>query len=275
MGNEIIRAEQFGDEQNTGMIAISYENDRPTVLGRDLHEKLGIKSRYNDWFARMCEYGFAENEDYILLTQKRVTNNPKNPETTYTDHQLTLDMAKQICMIQRTDEGRRYREYFLDIERRWNDPQAAMARSLLYASRQIESITSALNAANAQLEEAKPKIVFADSVQTSKTSILVGDLSKLLRQNGVLMGQKRLFTWLREHGYLIKGGESYNMPTQRSMEAQLFEIKESSVSNPDGSIRVTKTPKVTGKGQIYFVNLFLRDLEKSAEVEETETSIRS
>lgn len=273
MSNEIIRAEQLGDEQNTGMIAISYENDRPTVLGRDLHEKLGIKSRYNDWLARMCEYGFAENEDYIAITQKKVT--AQGNETTYTDHQLTLDMAKQICMIQRTDEGRRYREYFLDIERRRNDPQAVMARSLLYASRQIESITSALNAVNAQLEEAKPKIVFADSVQTSKASILVGDLSKLLRQNGVLMGQKRLFTWLREHGYLIKGGESHNMPTQRSMEAQLFEIKESSVSNPDGSIRVTKTPKVTGKGQIYFVNLFLRDLEKSAEVEEAETSTRS
>lgn len=275
MSNEITRTEQLDNEQNVGMIEVNYDNDRPTVLGRDLHERLNIKTRYNDWFTRMCEYGFAENEDYVLLTQKRVTNNPKNPETTYTDHQLTLDMAKQICMIQRTDEGRRYREYFLDIERKWNDPQAVMARSLLYANRQLESITSALNAANAELEAAKPKVIFADSVQASRTSILVGDLSKLLRQNGVLMGQKRLLAWLREHGYLIKGCESYNMPTQRSMEAQLFEVKESSVSNADGSIRVTRTPKVTGKGQVYFVNLFLRDLEKSAAAEGAEISLKS
>lgn len=105
--------------------------------------------------------------------------------------------------------------------------------------------------------EAKPKVIFADGVCASKTSILIGDLAKLIRQNGVGVGQKRLFAWLRENGYLMKSGESYNMPTQRSMEAKWFEIKESSVLNPDGSIRVTKTPKVTGKGQVYFVNMFL------------------
>lgn len=108
-----------------------------------------------------------------------------------------------------------------------------------------------------ELDEAKPKVIFADGVCASKTSILIGDLAKLIRQNGVEVGQKRLFAWLRENGYLMKSGESYNMPTQRSMEAKWFEIKESSVLNPDGSIRVTKTPKVTGKGQVYFVNMFL------------------
>lgn len=108
-----------------------------------------------------------------------------------------------------------------------------------------------------ELDEAKPKVIFADGVCASKTSILIGDLAKLIRQNGVEVGQKRLFAWLRENGYLMKSGESCNMPTQRSMEAKWFEIKESSVLNPDGSIRVTKTPKVTGKGQVYFVNMFL------------------
>lgn len=108
-----------------------------------------------------------------------------------------------------------------------------------------------------ELDEAKPKVIFADGVCASKTSILIGDLAKLIRQNGVEVGQKRLFAWLRENGHLMKSGESYNMPTQRSMEAKWFEIKESSVLNPDGSIRVTKTPKVTGKGQVYFVNMFL------------------
>lgn len=114
------------------------------------------------------------------------------------------------------------------------------------------------NAAQAQQIAADaPKVVFANAVATSKSSILVGDLAKLLRQNGIEMGQKRLFTWLRDNGYLMKRGESYNMPTQQSMERGLFEIKEGSVANPDGSIRVTRTVKCTGKGQQYFVNLFL------------------
>lgn len=121
------------------------------------------------------------------------------------------------------------------------------------------------NAAQAQQIAADaPKVVFANAVATSKSSILVGDLAKLLRQNGIEMGQKRLFAWLRDNGYLMKRGESYNMPTQQSMERGLFEIKEGSVANPDGSIRVTRTVKCTGKGQQYFVNLFLSKASDNA-----------
>lgn len=105
-----------------------------------------------------------------------------------------------------------------------------------------------------------PKVIFAESVSVSHTSILVGDLAKLLRQNGIQMGQNRLFDWLRYKGYLIKSGSSRNMPTQRSMELGLFEIKERTINNPDGSVRITRTPKVTGKGQIYFANLFLTEV---------------
>ena len=103
----------------------------------------------------------------------------------------------------------------------------------------------------------KPKVLFAEAVETAKTSILIGDLAKLIKQNGVDIGQKRLFEWLRNNGYLIKGGSSKNMPTQRSMEMGLFEVKESTIVNPDGSVRVTKTTKVSGKGQKYFINKFL------------------
>ena len=107
------------------------------------------------------------------------------------------------------------------------------------------------------IQRMQPKEIFADAVATSKTSILVGELAKMIKQNGVDMGQNRLFEWLRQKGYLIKGGSDKNMPTQKSMELGLFEIKESVVSNPDGSMRTTKTPKVTGKGQQYFINKFL------------------
>lgn len=107
------------------------------------------------------------------------------------------------------------------------------------------------------IQEMKPKALFADAVATADASILIGDLAKLIKQNGHDIGQKRLFEWLRNHDYLIKSGNSKNMPTQKSMELKLFEIKERTINNPDGSVRITKTTKVTGKGQQYFINKFL------------------
>ena len=109
----------------------------------------------------------------------------------------------------------------------------------------------------AQVEQDKPKVLFARAVETAHTSILIGDLAKILKQNGVQTGQKRLFEQLRQDGYLIKGGNSHNMPTQRAMEMGLFEVKESTVNNPDGSIRINRTTKVTGKGQTYFINKYM------------------
>lgn len=110
---------------------------------------------------------------------------------------------------------------------------------------------------SAQLKEQAPKVLFANAVETAHNSILIGDLAKIIRQNGVDIGQKRLFEWLRQNGYLIKGGQSKNMPTQKAMDMNLFEVKESTVNNPDGSVRITRTTKVTGKGQTYFVKKFL------------------
>ena len=130
--------------------------------------------------------------------------------------------------------------------------QELMAKALIEAQ-------SVLAAKDKQIEEMKPKVVFADAVATSHTSILVGELAKILKQNGIDMGQKRLFAWLREKGYLIKRqGTDYNMPTQKAMDLGLFEIKEGSYVNGSGVNITTKTPKVTGKGQQYFINKFLQ-----------------
>lgn len=133
-----------------------------------------------------------------------------------------------------------------------------MAKALLVANNKIAERDKIIEQKQARIEQMKPKEIFADAVATSHTSILVGDLAKLICQNGVQIGQKRLFVWLRDKGYLIKSGSSYNMPTQRYIEQGLFEIKESNLVNPDGSVRITRTPKVTGKGQVYFVNKFLK-----------------
>lgn len=240
------------------LISVSYDNDRPTVLGRDLHEKLGIKTEYRHWFPRMCEYGFAEGVDFNPVNFERVQREGNREVVrNLEDHQMTLDMAKQICMIQRSDLGRQYREYFLEIERKWNDPVTSMARSLVYANRQLASVTGQLEAANRQIEADRPKVVFADAVSASEGSILVREMAKILNQNGVkeVGGEKRLYAWLREHGYLTKS----NQPMQRYMERGLFEVTEGVYQKPDGCPFVSLTTRITGKGQQYFINLFVKE----------------
>lgn len=137
-----------------------------------------------------------------------------------------------------------------------------MARALKLADSKLKELKVFVAEQTKQLEAAKPKVIFADAVAAADNTILIGELAKLLNQNGHKTGQNRLFEWLRNNGYLIKRkGSDYNMPTQRSMEMGLFEIKETSVVLPDGSIKTNKTTKVTGKGQIYFINLFRKQQE--------------
>lgn len=132
-----------------------------------------------------------------------------------------------------------------------------LAKALMVAQNKIAERDSIIAEKQERIEKMRPKEIFADAVASSHTSILIGDLAKMICQNGYQIGQKRLFDWLRDNGYLMKHGNSKNMPQQRYLEQGLFEIKESNVQNPDGSVRITKTTKVTGKGQIYFVNKFL------------------
>lgn len=134
-----------------------------------------------------------------------------------------------------------------------------LAKALMVAQNKIAERDKLIAQKQKRIDEMRPKEIFADAVTCSNTSILVGDLAKLLKQNGFHVGQNRLFEILRREGFLIKGGSSKNMPTQKSMEMKLFEIKESTVTNPDGSIRTTKTPKVTGRGQVYFINKFIKE----------------
>lgn len=240
------------------LLKINYETEQPTVSARELYEGLEIKTAFKDWFPRMAAYGFEENQDFILVAQKRATNNPKNPVATYNDYQISVDMAKQICMIQRSEKGKLYRQYFIDLEKAWNTPEQIFARALKMADQKIEKLKETNAGLLEDVERMRPKEIFADAVKASTSSILIGDLAKLLRQNGVDIGQKRLFEYLRNHGYLIKRkGSDWNMPTQKSMNMGLFEIKESTHIDGNGCNIVTRTPKATGKAQIYFVNKFV------------------
>lgn len=225
------------------------ENHEPVVSGRQLHETLGVKTRYNDWFNRMTEFGFTENEDYLAITQKRVT--AQGNATNQTDHIIKLDMAKEIAMIQRTDKGKEVRQYFIQVEKDFNSPEKIMARALLMADKKVHKL-------EAQIEADRPKVLFADAVSASKSSCLIGELAKILKQNGIDIGQNKLFQWLRSNGYLIsRRGDSWNQPTQKSMDLKLFELKKTNINHADGHTTTNTTTKVTGKGQQYFINKFL------------------
>lgn len=240
--------------------------DTQTVSARDLYDLLsqdgGVKGteRFSKWFERYCTYGFVQGEDYSTPNKKvRVQiEGTREVQREVEDFDLSIDMAKQICMLQRTEKGKQLRQYLIDLEKAWNTPEQVMARALKIANNTIESLKSENNTLAIKNKEMKPKAIFADAVSASHTSILIGDLAKLICQNGVQIGQKRLFEWLRENNFLIKSGTSRNMPKQRYVEQGLFEVKESNIQNPDGSVRITKTTKVTGKGQVYFVNKFLK-----------------
>ena len=229
-----------------------------TVSARELHEKLGAKTAFKDWFPRMCEYGFAENEDFNLLKNERVQLEGKREvRREVVDYAISIDMAKQICMIQRTEIGKKIRQYFIDLEKAWNTPEQVMARALKLADKTIASLKEDNEKLIADNDRMKPKEIFADAVSASEDAILIGALAKMIKQNGREIGQKRLFEWLRQNSYLMKDGADKNLPTQRSMEMGLFKIKERTVVNADGSVRLTRTPQVTGKGQQYFINKFL------------------
>lgn len=194
------------------LITVNYDNEQPTVSARELHEFLEVGADFRHWFPRMCEYGFEEGKDFRTFLTESSGGRPAQ------DAEINIDMAKELCMLQRNDKGKQARQYFLQLERDWNSPEKVMAH----------------------------------------TSILIYDLAKLIRQNGVDIGGNRLFDWLREHGYLVRRkGTDYNMPTQKSMNMGLFEVKETAITHADGHTSVNRTPKVTGKGQVYFVNKFL------------------
>lgn len=236
------------------LIKVTVKNDQQLVSARELHKGLELKKHFGDWVKQNFKE-FVCGQDYTSAPQSAVVKSGNGAVRKYDDYALTISMAKELSMMSHTEQGKKYRKYFIELERKWNNPMEIVKRG--YSILQNENTKLKL-----ENSEMKPKALFADAVSTSNTSILVGELAKLIKQNGYDIGQQRLFKWLRNNGYLIAGNRSdRNMPTQKSLELGLFEIKERSFQNPDGSVRITKTPKVTGKGQQYFINKFLAKKE--------------
>lgn len=231
------------------LIKVTVKGDQQLVSARELHNKLEVKTRFSLWVKQNFKH-FRENVDFssvVTTTQQNQYGGIKELQ----DYALTIEMAKHLAMMSGTEKGYQVRDYFIKVEQAWNSPEMVMKRALEIADAKVK----ALETENAVM---RPKALFADAVSVSETSILVGELAKLLKQNGVEIGQNRLFAWLRHNGYLIsRKGTDYNMPTQKSMNLGLFKIKETSIQHSDGHVTVNKTPKVTGKGQQYFINKFL------------------
>lgn len=246
MANEI---KTFSSERFGSIRALAL-NGEPWFVAKDVCASLGLEN------SRKATASLDEDEKDTVTISDGI---PGNPNKTI----VSEAGFYKLVMKSRKPEAKAFQRWVthevLPAIRRdgayvasdgTEDDATLMARALLAAQRTIERN-------RAQLDEMRPKALFADAVAASHTSILVGDLAKLLKQNGVEMGQNRLFQWMRDRGYLMKSGSSKNMPTQRSMELGLFEVKERTINNPDGSVRITKTTKVTGKGQQYFINQFM------------------
>lgn len=212
----------------TELMKVNYDNDRPTVSGRELHKALEVNTPYHKWFPRMTEYGFSEGQDFTVLDgQKSPTNNPKNPWVTVTDHQLTIDMAKELCMIQRTDKGKECRAYFLEVEKRWNSPGAVMARALQFANNQLEQVkgqVKALQAQNSALTVDKaimqPKADYFDELVDRN---LLTNFRETAKQLGIK--QKDFISFLLEHKYVYRDKRGKLMPYAGKNDG-LFEVKE-------------------------------------------------
>ncbi|MGT2915579.1 phage antirepressor KilAC domain-containing protein [Streptococcus dysgalactiae] len=225
------------------------ENQEPVVNARDLHKGLKVKTRFSEWVKqnfKILEEGY-DFSSVVTTTQLNQYGGTKEIQ----DYALSLDAAKNLAMVSKTDKGKEVRKYFIQVEKDFNSPEKIMARALLMADKKVHKL-------EAQIEADRPKVLFADAVSASKSSCLIGELAKILKQNGINIGQNKLFQWLRTNGYLIsRRGESWNQPTQKSMQLGLFELKKTAINHSDGHTTTNVTPKVTGKGQQYFINKFL------------------
>lgn len=241
---------QFNFENN--QVRTLLINDEPWFVGKDVAEILG----YSNPRDALSKHVDSEDKNSVAIHD----GNKGNPNLTI----INESGVYALVFSSKLQSAKKFKHWVTSevlptLRKTGSYATPQLTGEELMAKALIEA-KSVLERQNKQIIEMKPKAIFADAVATSDTSILIGDLAKLIKQNGTDIGQKRLFERMRNDGYLIKTGTSKNMPTQKAMEKGLFEVKERVISNPDGSTRITRTTKVTGRGQIYFINMFKKEL---------------
>ena len=230
------------------------EHGEITLSGRELHEFLEVSTEYRKWFGRMSEYGFVENVDFIRVTQKCPTLGGVQDVV---NHQIKLDMAKEIAMIQRTEKGKEARQYFLQVEKMWNSPEMIIKRAMEFQNKKILLLET-------QINEEKPYTDFGKVVAISDGAINVGAFAKLIyEKHGINIGRNKLMNWLREKGYLIKQGREKNNPKQNYIEQGLFKVSPTIISRTEGDVQ-NSTTLVTGKGQVKLMEILKQEFERGA-----------
>lgn len=230
------------------LIKVNYDNpEKPVVSGRELHEALGIKTAYKDWFPRMCEYGFTENSDFLTVAQKRAT--AQGNFTIYNDHMLTIPMAKELCMIQRTDIGRKFRQYFISIEEAWNSPEMVMQRALSIANERVKALQLSVSQLTVDNQIMQPKAEYFDELVDRRLLTNFRDTAKELH-----IGQKEFIQFLLDRKYVYRDRKSKLKPYMPYVEDGLFELKE--FTNTKTGFTDTQT-FITPKGKETFRLFFI------------------
>lgn len=240
------------------LLRVNYDSDRITLSARELHEFLGIKTKYKDWFPRMAAYGFDENVDYRPMAQKRAT--AQGNETTFNDHEITLDMAKEIAMIQRSEKGKQVRQYFLELERKWNSPEAVMNRALEYSRKQVQALLQTnekLELENKmkdqQLNELKPKADYYDQILQSKSLVLISQIAKDYGYGAPTMNKK-----LHELGVQYKQGGQWLLYSKYQNKGYTHS-RTINITRSDGRSDVRMQTEWTQKGRLFLYELLKKN----------------
>lgn len=228
----------------------SSENGNLLVNGRDLHEFLEVKARYNDWFSRMVEYGFVENVDFVAITQKRVT--AQGNETTYTDHHIKVEMAKEIAMIQRNEKGKQARQYFLEIERRWNSPEMVVKRAHEFLQKRVDALTTENLVLEQQNKELKPKADYTDRILKNKGLVTIGQIAK-----DYGMSAQSLNKQLHELGVQYKQSGQWLLYAKHQDKGYTHS-ETVNIQRSDGTLDITMNTKWTQKGRLFIYGLLKR-----------------
>lgn len=229
------------------IIKINYDSEQPTVLGRDLHEALEVKTAYKDWFPRMCDYGFEEGKDFCSFLSESTGGRPS------TNHQLTIPMAKEICMLQRSEKGKMFRQYFINIEEQWNTPEAVMARALKYANENLKKLQIKVSELSVDNQIMKPKADYFDELVERNLLTGIRETAKQLE-----IKQNKFVSFLLEHKYVYRDKKGKLMPYAKHIDGGLFELKECFNDKTQWS---RTQPLITPKGRETFRLLFINNAQ--------------
>ena len=234
----------------TELIKIQERDGEQLISARELHKFLESSERFSKWWERMVGYGFIENKDYTLYQKVH----PQNKQEII-DYLMKISMAKEISMLQRNEKGKEARSYFIKCEEAWNSDEIVMARALSIQNKKILGYKEKIDVLERKIDSDAQRVSFAETIEKSSDCLLVREFSKVIANEGINLGEKKLYKWFREKGFILKNSTE---PTQRAVTMGLFKVAERVVKAVTKDI-VTKTTRITGKGQIYFLELLKKE----------------